>query len=108
MTNPLKRADLDEFVALYNPANQHQRQATWCAELDSGSEAGMTPAGRRRVYEYDELIARENGVSVKANLGTAEVKARAPAGTTRRASTSSGSRTKASPTATTSRRRRVG
>jgi hypothetical protein len=36
----------------------------------------MTPEGRWRVYAYDELIARENGFSVKANLGTAEVKAR--------------------------------
>ena len=26
---PLKRADLDEFVACYNPANRHTRKATW-------------------------------------------------------------------------------
>jgi len=58
-TNQLKRADLDEFVALYNPANRHQRTATWCPELDSGSEAGMTPDGRWRAYEYDELVARD-------------------------------------------------
>jgi type I restriction enzyme M protein len=49
-TNPLKRADLDEFVALYNPTNRHQRQATWSAEK---------PGGRWRVYEYDELVARD-------------------------------------------------
>ena len=49
-TNPLKRADLDEFVALYHPANRHQRQATWSAEK---------PDGRWRVYEYDELVARD-------------------------------------------------
>ena len=49
-TNPLKRADLDEFVALYNPANRHQRQATWSLE---------SPDGRWRVYEYDELVARD-------------------------------------------------
>jgi type I restriction enzyme M protein len=49
-TNPLKRADLDEFVTLYNPANRHQRQATWGAEQ---------PDGRWRVYEYDELVARD-------------------------------------------------
>ena len=48
--NPLKRADLDEFVALYNPANRHQRMATWSAE---------NPDGRWRVYEYDELVARD-------------------------------------------------
>ncbi|MGY6217546.1 hypothetical protein ACW73L_20510 [Methylolobus aquaticus] len=58
-TNPLKRADLDEFVTLYNPANRHQRQATWSPELDSGSENGMTPDGRWRAYEYDELVARD-------------------------------------------------
>ena len=28
-TNPLKRADLDEFVACYHPANRHERKATW-------------------------------------------------------------------------------
>ena len=49
-TNPLKREDLDEFVRLYNPANRHQRQATWSAE---------NPDRRWRVYEYDELIARD-------------------------------------------------
>jgi type I restriction enzyme M protein len=49
-TNPLKRADLDEFVRLYNPANRHQRQATWSAENSDG---------RWRVYTYDELTARD-------------------------------------------------
>jgi type I restriction enzyme M protein len=49
-TNPLKRADLDEFVTLYNPANRHQRQATWGPE---------NPDGRWRAYEYDELVARD-------------------------------------------------
>jgi type I restriction enzyme M protein len=66
-TNPLKRADLDEFVRLYNPANRHQRKATWGEGLDSGSSAGMTPEGgasqspegRWRAYSYDELIARD-------------------------------------------------
>ena len=58
-TNPLKRADLDEFVALFNPANRHERKATWSAELDSGSKAGMTPEGRWRAYEYEELVARD-------------------------------------------------
>jgi type I restriction enzyme M protein len=66
-TNPMKRGDLDEFVQLYNPANRHQRQATCSAE---------NAEGRWRVYEYEELVARENRVLVKANLGTAEVKAR--------------------------------
>jgi len=49
-TNPLKREDLDEFVRLYNPANRHDRAATW-------SESA--PDGRWRVYAYDELIARD-------------------------------------------------
>jgi type I restriction enzyme M protein len=49
-TNQLERGDLDEFVACYNPANRHERQATW-------SEAN--PDGRWRVFTYDELIARD-------------------------------------------------
>ncbi|MBL8199901.1 MAG: SAM-dependent DNA methyltransferase [Chromatiales bacterium] len=49
-TNPLKREDLDEFVKLYNPAKRHVRKATWSAEA---------PEGRWRVYEYDELMARD-------------------------------------------------
>jgi type I restriction enzyme M protein len=49
-TNPLKRADLDEFVGLYNAVNRHDRKATWSAEA---------PEGRWRVYGYDELIARD-------------------------------------------------
>jgi type I restriction enzyme M protein len=56
-TNPLKREDLDEFVELYHPANRHQRQATWASAPDSKSGAG--PEGRWRVYEYDELVARD-------------------------------------------------
>src|SRR6478752_2109783 len=28
-TNPLRRADLDDFVACYQPANRHTRQASW-------------------------------------------------------------------------------
>jgi type I restriction enzyme M protein len=49
-TDPLKRADLDEFVTLYNPPNRHKRKATWSAEK---------PDGRWRVYGYDELVARD-------------------------------------------------
>ncbi len=63
-TNPLKREDLDEFVRLYNPANRHQRQATWFDEaaphpnpLPASREKGKD--GRWRVYDYDELIARD-------------------------------------------------
>jgi len=53
-TNMLARADLDEFVACYNPANRHERAATW-------SEASSD--GRWRRYSYEELAARD-----KANL----------------------------------------
>ncbi len=49
-TNMLIREDLDEFVACYNPANRHERQATW-------SEAN--PEGRWRSYSYAELMARD-------------------------------------------------
>ncbi len=41
--NPLTRADLDSFVACYNPANRHQRQES----------------ERFKRYTYDELLARD-------------------------------------------------
>ena len=53
-TNPLKRADLDDFVACYNPKNRHRRKPTWTEE---------TPEGRWRCFDYDEIIKRD-----KANL----------------------------------------
>jgi type I restriction enzyme M protein len=56
-TGPMKREDLDEFVALYNPANRHERKATWSVAPDAA--AGTAPVGRWRVYNYDELIARD-------------------------------------------------
>jgi type I restriction enzyme M protein len=74
-TNPLKREDLDEFVACYfglngagaNPpsvppsakgvGSRHDRKPTWSAEPDE--KAGTGPDGRWRVYGYDELIARD-------------------------------------------------
>ena len=49
-TSPLRRDDLNEFVALYNAANRNQRQATWSAE---------NPGGRWRAYSFEELIARD-------------------------------------------------
>jgi type I restriction enzyme M protein len=48
--NPLKRSDLDEFVACYHPANRHRRQPTW-----GESNAG----GRWRSFEYEELLKRD-------------------------------------------------
>src|SRR5205823_7855833 len=50
-TRPLKRADLDEFVSCYHPANRHDRKATW-------PEAN--PQGRWRPYGYDQLAQRDN------------------------------------------------
>jgi type I restriction enzyme M protein len=49
-TSPLTRADLNEFVALYQSGNRNQRQATWSPEK---------PEGRWRAYSYDELVARD-------------------------------------------------
>jgi type I restriction enzyme M protein len=48
--NPLSRADLDEFVACYNPANRHERQPTWSEEM---------PDGRFRAYPLDDILARD-------------------------------------------------
>ena len=45
-TNPLKRADLDEFVACYHPENRHQRKESW---------SETNPNGRWRAYPYEEL-----------------------------------------------------
>lgn len=49
-TNPLKRADLNEFVLCFNPENRHKRKETW-------SESN--PEGRWRRFGYDELIKRD-------------------------------------------------
>jgi type I restriction enzyme M protein len=48
--NPLTRADLDEFVTCFNPANRHERTATWSEENQDG---------RWRAYTYNEIIARD-------------------------------------------------
>jgi type I restriction enzyme M protein len=49
-TNPLQRADFDEFVACYRPERRHQREATWSAER---------PEGRWRCFRYDDLLQRD-------------------------------------------------
>lgn len=49
-TNPLKREDLDDFVKCYNPANRHQRRATFSEK---------NPDGRWRSFEYAELVQRD-------------------------------------------------
>jgi type I restriction enzyme M protein len=48
--NPLTRADLDEFVTLYNLDNRHQRTENWSED---------NPDGRWRAYTYDQLQARD-------------------------------------------------
>jgi hypothetical protein len=42
-TNPLRRQDLDDFVACYNPENRHQRQES----------------ERFRPFDYDALVKRD-------------------------------------------------
>jgi type I restriction enzyme M protein len=49
-TNPLRREHLDEFVKLYNPANRHDRKASWSPEASEG---------RWRAYDYADLMARD-------------------------------------------------
>jgi type I restriction enzyme M protein len=56
-TDPLKRADLDEFVRLFNPANRHDRNPTWSADPEKNTGTG--PDGRWRVYGYADLVARD-------------------------------------------------
>lgn len=49
-TNPLTRADLDDFVECYKPRQREERVPTW-------SEAN--PEGRWRVFSYEEVIGRD-------------------------------------------------
>ena len=44
-TNPLRRSDLDEFVASYKPEKRHTRKAN--------------PEGRWRAFNYEELLKRD-------------------------------------------------
>ncbi|HAZ63542.1 MAG TPA: DNA methyltransferase [Armatimonadetes bacterium] len=48
--NPIRPADLADFVACYNPANRRDRQATWSEDQ---------PDGRWRSYDYAELLKRD-------------------------------------------------
>jgi type I restriction enzyme M protein len=48
--NPLRKADLEDFIQCYHPQNRAQRQPTW---------SETNPAGRWRKFTYDELIARD-------------------------------------------------
>ena len=47
---PLRRSDLDEFVASYFPGERHKRQPTWGED---------NPDGRWRAYDWDELVERD-------------------------------------------------
>jgi type I restriction enzyme M protein len=49
-TTPLKREDLDEFVALYKRGARQERRATWSEKK---------PDGRWRAFGIDELLARD-------------------------------------------------
>lgn len=53
--SPLRRSDLDDFVACYNPENRHRRRQTWTRK---------NPEGRWRSFEYEKIIKRD-----KVNLG---------------------------------------
>ncbi len=47
---PLRRADLDDFVACYRPGERHERNQTWSPENEGG---------RWRAFEYEELHKRD-------------------------------------------------
>ncbi len=49
--NPLKLADLEDFISCYNPTNRNKRKATFDASTNS--------EGRWRKFTYDEIIARD-------------------------------------------------
>ena len=48
--NPMKDADLEDFVHCYNPENRHQRKETWSED---------NPDGRWRRYSIDDILARD-------------------------------------------------
>jgi len=49
-TRRMVRADLDEFVECYRPADRNNRKATWSEKR---------PEGRWRPYACDEILARD-------------------------------------------------
>jgi len=50
-TNPLKRSDLDEFVACYKPSKRHSRKPNWDADKNED--------GRWRSFDLAELMKRD-------------------------------------------------
>jgi len=49
--NPLKRDDLRDFIACYNPKNRHIRKETYNPDAN--------PDGKWRRFTYEEIIARD-------------------------------------------------
>ena len=49
-TNPLSRADLDEFVECYRPGKRHLRKPIW---------SETTPDVRWRSFDYEDLMKRD-------------------------------------------------
>ncbi|MEO6724484.1 MAG: class I SAM-dependent DNA methyltransferase [Blastocatellia bacterium] len=49
--NPLRIADLRDFIECYNPANRHKRQEAF--------NAATNPDGRWRKFSYEEVINRD-------------------------------------------------
>ncbi|MFM7276262.1 MAG: N-6 DNA methylase [Microcystis aeruginosa] len=48
--NPLKPADLQDFITCYHPQNRHQRRETYSEQ---------NPEGRWRKFTYNEIVARD-------------------------------------------------
>ncbi|QLC51309.1 SAM-dependent DNA methyltransferase [Methanolobus zinderi] len=48
--NPLKYADLEDFIKCYNPEDRHNRKETWSED---------NPDGRFRKFSYEEIVARD-------------------------------------------------
>ncbi|MDO4203533.1 MAG: N-6 DNA methylase [Selenomonadaceae bacterium] len=48
--NPMKDADLEDFISCYNPANRYDRTETW---------SELNPDGRWRRYSIDEIMSRD-------------------------------------------------
>ena len=59
--NPMRQADLKDFIACYNPENRHKRKETYSED---------TPEGRWRKYTYDEIISREKPASTSSGSKT--------------------------------------
>ncbi|SDY88794.1 hypothetical protein SAMN05421755_10603 [Nitrosomonas sp. Nm33] len=63
-TNPLKRADLDEFVKCFNPENRHDRQPTWSEDAVHPS----TGSGRTEEAVFSERAEEVAGSGQAGNI----------------------------------------